>query len=131
MQLSIQSRSGLKDRGSLALHQSSLILKEFAEEQGGQRNLHSSNSASTIRKLGRAPMVPEGQICQSGRSMKKDVRGRGRSAGIDAAFRGCGKSYMNATSYVQTQIAVLFLLCCLLFSQIMFTNFSKISHLGV
>lgn len=34
MQLSIQSRSGLKDRGSLALHQSSLILKEFGEEQG-------------------------------------------------------------------------------------------------
>lgn len=34
MQLSIQSRSRLKDRGSLVLHQSSLILKEFAEEQG-------------------------------------------------------------------------------------------------
>lgn len=41
-------------------------------------------------------MVPEGQICQSRRSMKEDVRRRGWSAGIDAAFKCSRKYYLGA-----------------------------------
>lgn len=50
-------------------------------------------------------MVPEGQICQS-RSMKKDVRRIGWSAGIDAAFKCSGKWHLKATyiSYVYKYI---------------------------
>lgn len=44
-------------------------------------------------------MVPEGQICQSRRSMKEDVRRRGQSAGIDAAFKCYGKLHGKAASY--------------------------------
>lgn len=44
-------------------------------------------------------MVPEGQICQSERSMKEDVRRRGQSAGGDA-FKCCRKLQLKVISSV-------------------------------
>lgn len=45
-------------------------------------------------------MVPEGQMCQSRRRKKKDVKGQGQRAGIDAASKCWGKEHLKAPSYV-------------------------------